>query len=102
MENRIHFADVGQEFIPQPLACTRSADDPRDIHHPQRGRDDLLRLLKLIDHLEPIIRHGNHADVRLDGRERIISRQRPRRGECVEDGALANIGQTDNSDFQCH
>ena len=52
--------------------------------------------------VQPLVRDGDDADVGLDGGERVVRRQRPGRGEGVEDGALADVGQTDDSDFQCH
>jgi hypothetical protein len=51
---------------------------------------------------EPLIGHGDHAGVGFDGAEGIIRGLRFGRGEGVEDGALADIGQADDSAIQWH
>ena len=47
---------------------------------------------------EPRIRHRHDADVGIDGAERIVRRFRfPGAGDGVEQGGLADVGQTDDS-----
>ena len=50
--------------------------------------------------LQPLIRHGDDADVGLDGGKRVIRGQRAGGGQRVKEGALADVGQADDSDFQ--
>ena len=53
----------------------------------------------LLDPLKPIVGHADHADIGLDGAERIVRRLNARCGEGVEERALADIGETDDSCF---
>ena len=43
--------------------------------------------------VEALVRHGNDADVRLNGAERVVRRLRARVGDRVEKGALADVLQ---------
>ena len=53
--------------------------------------------------VEPRIGHGDAADVRLDGAERIVGRlRRLGGGERIEQGRLADIGQADDSTVETH
>src|ERR1700684_1972507 len=45
---------------------------------------------------------ADDAAVGLDGGERVVRGQRPRLGQRVEQGGLADVGQTDDSDRQAH
>ena len=47
---------------------------------------------------QPRVGHGDDADVGVDGAERIVRRLRlARAGDGVEQGGLADVGQTDDS-----
>ena len=46
---------------------------------------------------EPLIGNGHHADVRLDGAERIIGALRARVGDGVEQGGLSDVRQPDDT-----
>ena len=89
-----------QEFVAQSLALGRAPDETRDVHelhdrgHDALGRHDRRQLR------QPRIRHFHHADVRLDGAERIVGRIRVRRGERVEQRGLADVGQSDDPECQ--
>ena len=48
------------------------------------------------------IRHWNDTCVRLDGAEGVVRALRTRRSQRVEEGALADVGQTDDSSLKCH
>ena len=53
--------------------------------------------------VEPRIGHGDIADIRLDGAERIIRRLRRRRlRQRVEEGRFADVRQTDDAAFETH
>ena len=100
VEDRIHFADVGEKLVSQSFARAGTADDPGDIDDAQGGGNDLFGLDELIDHVQPGIRHRDHADVGLDGGERVVGRQRARRRQALNKRAFADVRQSDNSNFQ--
>ena len=52
--------------------------------------------------VEPGVRDADHADVRLDRGERVVGRQHVVLGQGVEQGRLADIRQTDDSDRERH
>ena len=88
-----------EEFVPEPFAGAGAAHDAGDIDHAHGSRDDFFALDELVDDIKPLIGHGHHADVGIDGGKRIIRRQRPRRRQRVKDGAFPNVRQPDNSNF---
>ena len=45
------------------------------------------------------VRHGHNADVRVDGAERIVCAFRARLRNCVEQGRLADVWQSDDTKF---
>src|SRR5690606_35502339 len=99
LDDGVHLADVREELVAQPFADGGAADDAGDVHEAEAGGDDLLAVDVLADDLETRVGDGDHADVRLDGREGVVGRERPRLGEGVEEGGLANIRETNNSGF---
>ena len=50
--------------------------------------------------VEPLIGHGDDAGVGVDGAEGIVGRLGLGRGEGVEDGAFADVGQANDSAVQ--
>jgi len=92
VHDRVHFADVRQELVAQTLALGRALHQPRDIHELDHGRDLLLGPDELEQAVEPGVGHGDHADVGLDGAERVVLCRRLRGGEGVEQGGLADVG----------
>jgi hypothetical protein len=100
LQDRIDLADVAEEGVPLAFTLARAAHDARDVHQFQRGGDDLLRGYVLADAGEPVVRHRHDAFVRLDRAERIVRALRVLRlRECVEQGALPDVRQTDDSRF---
>src|SRR5665213_3145015 len=65
-------ADVRQKFIAQTFACRRAFHQPGDVHELHRRRDDDARLGDALEHFEPRVRHGDDADVRVNGAEGIV------------------------------
>ena len=52
--------------------------------------------------VEALIGHGDDAGVGVDGAEGVVGGLGLGRGEGVEDGALADVGQADDSAIQWH
>ena len=97
VHNGIAAADVGQKFIAKPLALGRALDQTRDVDELDDGGGELLGVMLVAQPLEPRIRHGHDADVRVDGAERIIIRRDARVRNGVEQRGLAHIRQPDDS-----
>ena len=93
VDDGVRPADVFEELVAESLPLARAADEPRDVHKLDDRRGLLLRLVERAQPLQPLIRHGNNADVRLDRAERIIRTLRPRIRQRVEQRRFSNIGQ---------
>ena len=103
VHDRIHLADVGQEFIAHAHALGGPAGDAGDVHDAHLCRDDLLAFDVLIDDLQPIVGDGDKGHVGLDGGEFLLDSASAAGGDHrAEDCALAHQGQTDDSEFQGH
>ena len=94
MNNGVGIADIAEELVAETFALRRALDETRDIHELDRGRGILFRLVHLREIVQPRVRHGDDADVRLDRAERIVRRLRPGVCQRIEKRALAHIGQT--------
>ena len=99
MYDGVGAANVLQKFISQPLALAGALDEPGDVHELDGGGGVFFRLVKLGQEVQPLVRHGHHADVRLDGAEGIVRALRPRVGDGVEQCRLANVRQPDDPEF---
>ena len=72
MYNGIHLADIGKELISQPFSFGRAFYKTCDIHKLDCSRDDLLGMVHLSKHIQPLIRHCHDSHVRVNGTERIV------------------------------
>ena len=98
----VGLADGRQELVPQPLPLRRAAHQAGDVHEGHRGRHHRRALVERGEPLEPVVGNGNHADVGLDGGERVVGRQHLVVGQRVEQRRLADVGQADDADRQAH
>jgi len=81
----VGLANVGEKRIAHSFALAGSADDACDVHEAHGRRQDALGAEDLREHVEPRVRHPDHADVRLDRGERVVRRQDVVTGESVEE-----------------
>ena len=95
----VDLADMGQELVAQTLALGRALDQTRDVDELNDGGGELLGVMLVAQPLEPRVRHGHDADVRVDGAERIIIRRDARVRNSVEQRGLAHIRQPDDTKF---
>ncbi len=93
----VGLADVGEELIAEAFALGGAADEAGDVDEVHRRGDDRLRLVELHQRVEPRVGHRHHADVRLDGAERIVGHGGARRRQRVEERRLADVGQADDA-----
>src|SRR4029077_8597928 len=69
---------------------------------PGGGRDDPGRVEHASQHGQARIGNADYADVRLDGRERVVRGQRACPGQRVEQSGLPEVGQPDEADGETH
>ena len=96
MHDGVHLADVRKELVAQPLALRGAADQPRNVHKLDGRGGVLFGFINLGERVEPFVRHGDHADVRLNGTEGVIRALGARVGQRIEQRALADVGQSDD------
>ena len=103
LADRVGLADVGEELVAQPLPLGRAAHDAGDVDEatPWPGRI-FSRAEDLGERAEPRVRQRDDADVGLDRRERVVRREHVVLGQRVEERGLADVGQADDSDGECH
>ena len=100
LEDGVDLTDVGEKLVAEALAFARSLHDPGDVDELEGGRDHLLRRDEIGDPGQPLIGHAHHPLVGLDGAEGIVSAlRRLRHRQGVEEGALADVGETDDACF---
>jgi len=103
VSDRVDFANMGQELIAEPLTAGGAANQPGNVDELELGRDDVDRFRQTGADGQPIVRHGDAADIGLDRAERIIGRVCGRRcGQRVEQGRLADIRQSDDTAGESH
>jgi putative MATE family efflux protein len=93
----VGLADVGEKLVAQPFALGSPTHQAGDIDEIDRGRHDRFRMVELDQGVEAWIRHLHHADVRLDGAERIVGDGRSGRRQRIKKRRLAHVGQADDS-----
>ena len=103
MDDGVHFPDIGQELVAEPFALRRAAHQAGDVHEFQAGRDDLLALADLRQHIEARVGHADAADIRLDRAEGVV---RGLRGsglrQRVEQSGFADIRQAHDAAVETH
>ena len=97
VDDGVHLADIGEELIAQSLTFGSALYQARDVHKFDGGGGEFLRLVHFAELVQPLVRHGHHAHVGLDGAERIIRGLRARVGNGVKKRAFAHVGQAYDS-----
>ena len=99
MDDGVYLADVGEKFVAEALALGGAAHQPCDVHKFDNRRGYLLRMVHLGEDVEPPVRHCDHADIRLNGAEGVVCALRSCVCDRVEEGALSDVRQPDDSEF---
>ena len=102
LANRIGLSNRGQELVAETFAFRCATHDPRDVDEGDRGGQDPFRAEDPSEDGKPRVGDGDHANVRLDGGKGVVGRKDLVLGQGIEQGGLAHIGQTDDSDGQTH
>ena len=88
VDDGVRLADVGQELVAQALALAGALDKAGDVHELDDRRGLLLGLIHLRQLVQPLVRHGHHAHVGVDGAEGVVGALGPGVGDGVEQGGL--------------
>ena len=97
MHNRVALADVGEKLVSQALALGCALDQTRDVDKLDRCGGVFVGVIHFGKHIETLVGNRHHADVRLDGAERIVGALCARIGDGVKQGALSHVGKTYNT-----
>ena len=93
---------MGQKLVAQALASAGTCHQTGDVHKLHDGGHDALRRDDVRQLLQTRVRHFDHAGVGFDGAKGVVFCSNARFGEGVEQGGLANVGQTHDAAFQTH
>ena len=77
LHDGVHLADVAEEFVAETFARARALDEAGDVHEFDGRGDDACGLGDFGERFEPGVRHGDDADVRVNGAKGIIFRRAP-------------------------
>jgi hypothetical protein len=91
-----------KELVAQAFALAGASHQAGDVDELDDGRQDALGLDDLGQRLQPRVGQLDHADVGLDGAERVVLGGDAGLGQGVEQGGLADVGQADDAALQAH
>ncbi len=98
VDDGIDFADVGEELVAEAFALACAADEAGDIDDLDDGGDDFWGSAEGGEGLEARVGDGDDAGVGFDGAEGVVSSLGfAGAGEGVEEGAFADVGETDDA-----
>ena len=97
VNNRVYFADIGEEFISQTFTLGSALYKTRNIDKFDDGRSNLIGVVKICKFIQTMVGNRYGAEIRLDGAERVVCRLRACVGNCVKQGTFADIWQTNNT-----
>ena len=103
MDYCVHFADIGQKLVAQPLAFRSSFDQTGNVDKLKLRRRHRFRLNDFRQFLQPRVRHRHPSGVRLNGTKRKVGglrRDCPR--QCIKQSRFADVRQTDDSAIKSH
>ena len=100
LQDGVDLADVREKLVAKALAFAGALHDAGDIDELEGSRDHLLRRNVFCDQREPVVWHAHHSLVGLDRAEGVVRALCGlRHSECVEEGALADVRESDDACF---
>ena len=102
LADRVGLADVGEELVAQAFTLGGAAHDAGDVHEGHGGGQDALGAEDLRELVQARVGQGDDADVGLNGREGVVRGEHGRAGQGVEQGGLADVGQSSDTDSKRH
>ena len=98
MDDGIALADVAEELVAEAGTLACALDEAGDVHELHDSGGLLVGLPDLSQLVQPLVRHGHDAAVRLDGAEGIVcSFCVLGGGDGIEQSGLADVRQTDDT-----
>jgi hypothetical protein len=91
MHQGIHLANLTKKLIAQSFAGAGPLHQARNVTHLQCAGRFLLGFEDLDEAINPWVRYLCNSDIRLNGREGIISDNCPGTNERIEDRRLPNV-----------
>ena len=93
---------LARNALPRPCPFDAPRTRPAMSTNDTGAGSDLLRAEDLGQLVQPRVGQPDHADVGLDGGERVVRGEHVVLGQRVEQGALADVGQADDADGETH
>jgi hypothetical protein len=101
LHDGVDLADRCEELVAQAFALAGAGDQSGNVDEFDGGGHDNFRLRNDLQCGEPLIRHDDHADIRIDRTEWIIGGLCfAGAGEGVEESGLTHVGQSDDTGFE--
>ena len=94
MDDGVGLPDVGQELVAKARALAGTLHQTRDIHELDDSGGLFVGLVHLGQLVQPLVGHGHHAHVGVDGAEGVVGALGAGVGDGVKQGRFAHIGQT--------
>ena len=88
-----------EKFVAEALASGGTPDETGYIDEFDKSGGYLDGVIQFGELVQPLIGHGDNADIRLYSAEGVVRGLRPRVGYCIKKCALADIGQADYSEL---
>ena len=102
VRDRVGLADVREKLVAETLALRGAGHQAGDVDELDGRRQDLLGVRDIGQQREARIGHGHHADVGIDGAERVVLGRDLRARERVEKRGLAHVGEADDAALDAH
>ena len=84
LDDRVGFADVGEELVAKAFSFRGSFDESRDIDETNRGIDDFFTMGLVGEGAEPRVVNVDDAEVGIDRAEGVVFRGDLFAGQCIE------------------
>ncbi len=95
--DRVRFANIREEFVPESLAFRGPRDQSGNVDEFHGRGYELFRPDDARKHPEPRVRDRDDANVWIDRAERVVLGRDLGRGQRIEQGGFANVGQADDT-----
>ena len=102
MSNGVCFADMAEEFVPEPLSIGGASNEACDIYELDHGGDGALRIDDLREYGESWIGNRCYPRIRVDRGERIVLSWDLATGERVEQRRLTDVRQPNDAAGDSH
>ena len=99
MHDSVDFADMGEEFISEPLSAGSPFYKSRNIDEFDDGGGDFFALIESGEFVESFVGNGYDADIRFYRTKGIIGTFRAGMCDCVEQSGFSHVGKSYDTEF---